>query len=397
MIASAAFGLHSDVLSAEPSTPDECERLVDEIKNRAKAMIKTGNYPQAEALYTKAITVLPSAILFANRSLVRLNLSKPADALADANEAIVSDASYAKGYYRKGMACMALRDYDGAVAAFSQGLEMEPEDKAFQEQLAKAKQAAAAAPAATPAATPAVAPAAAAPVHRRPTSEPAAPRTEVKRSKPNEPANDDADENSGSKDAGSDMRGYKILEDGRKTTYFNRELTEEEKALIGDIAPKKVEPAVAETARAEVGSAWNYAGTWEEKNMTQWAKNRLEEVFKDLEVNLPVGDASVRIKRVSSVVGDAQITLARGKRKHIYDFTIDLQWELEVDDAKALGTIKLIDVNADGEYEIDVEIDRQSAPSTRSLLDTYVRRSGDGLQPALVAKLMEFRDEFRQK
>lgn len=36
--------------------------------------------------------------------------------------------------------------------------------------------------------------------------------------------------------------------------YFNRELTEEEKALIGDIAPKKVEPAVADASRADVGS-----------------------------------------------------------------------------------------------------------------------------------------------
>lgn len=61
---------------------------VGDVVRGRRAMIKTGNYPQAEALYTKAITVLPSAILFANRSLVRLNLSKPADALADANEAI---------------------------------------------------------------------------------------------------------------------------------------------------------------------------------------------------------------------------------------------------------------------------------------------------------------------
>jgi activator of HSP90 ATPase len=181
------------------------------------------------------------------------------------------------------------------------------------------------------------------------------------------------------------------------TRYFNRELTEEEKALIGDIAPKKVEPSVADAARAEVGSAWNYAGTWEEKNMTEWSRRRLEELFKDFEVNLPSGDASVRIKSVNSIAGDAQITMARGKRKHIYDFTIDLQWELEVDEQKALGSIKLIDVNADGEYEIDVEVDRQSAPSTRSLIDAYVKRSGDGLQPALVAKLMQFRDEFRQK
>jgi hypothetical protein len=31
--------------------------------------------------------------------------------------------------------------------------------------------------------------------------------------------------------------------------YFNRELTEEAKGLIGDIAPKKIEPAVRQRQR----------------------------------------------------------------------------------------------------------------------------------------------------
>lgn len=70
--------------------------------------------------------------------------------------------------------------------------------------------------------------------------------------------------------------------------------------------------------------------------------------------------------------------------------------QLEVDEHKAMGSIKLLDVDADGAYEIDVEIDRQSSQPTRPLLDTYVKRSGDGLQPVLVARLMAFRDEFKQ-
>jgi hypothetical protein len=68
----------------------------------------------------------------------------------------------------------------------------------------------------------------------------------------------------------SRLRGYKITADGRKTTYFNTELTEEAKALIGDIAPKKITPTTgtssdgdvsAADAAATAGSAWNTAGT----------------------------------------------------------------------------------------------------------------------------------------
>jgi hypothetical protein len=35
-----------------------------------------------------------------------------------------------------------------------------------------------------------------------------------------------------------EMRGYKMTSDGRKTTYFNREISEEERKLLGDSTPK---------------------------------------------------------------------------------------------------------------------------------------------------------------
>lgn len=168
---------------------------------------------------------------------------------------------------------MALHDYDSAVAAFAQGAELEPADKGFKDQLAKAEQAAATRRSTSEQSHPQPA-----------TTERAAPQTEVKRSKTTQPL--DAEPATSTAASGTaaaareanDMRGYKILEDGRKTTcvslwnwslirncqahifrmllshhrYFNRELTEEEKALIGDIAPKKVE--TAEDVRAGVGS-----------------------------------------------------------------------------------------------------------------------------------------------
>lgn len=69
-------------------------------------------------------------------------------------------------------------------------------------------------------------------------------------------------------DLPSDMRGYK-----NGMPYFHRELTEEEQKLIGDIAPKKVEVAPAAAAPlVHQGSAWNSAGTFEEKLYTKWAE-----------------------------------------------------------------------------------------------------------------------------
>ena len=67
------------------------------------------------------------------------------------------------------------------------------------------------------------------------------------------------------------IRGYKLTTDGRKTTFFNNELDEQTKALIGDIAPQKIENlegVLAQGVSASMGvsngsSAWNAAGTFE--------------------------------------------------------------------------------------------------------------------------------------
>lgn len=77
--------------------------------------------------------------------------------------------------------------------------------------------------------------------------------------------------------AGREMKGYKKTADGRVTTYFNNDLTEEAKALIGDIAPKRLDAggggdAGGEEAAGSDVSVWNKAGTWESRDMTRFGK-----------------------------------------------------------------------------------------------------------------------------
>lgn len=88
----------------------------------------------------------------------------------------------------------------------------------------------------------------------------------------------------------SDLRGYRKLDDGklylydivsnvrshvdiisgRVTTYFNREISQRDKEIIGDFSPKLLSststvPQPIPAAKS-VQSAWNAAGTWEEKD-----------------------------------------------------------------------------------------------------------------------------------
>ena len=84
------------------------------------------------------------------------------------------------------------------------------------------------------------------------------------------------------------VRGYKINSEGRKTSFFNNELTKEQKDLIGDITPKPIAatncpppaPISSDSTPTKSASAWNSAGTWEEKDTTEWCQGRLKDTLK---------------------------------------------------------------------------------------------------------------------
>ena len=130
-----ALGPHQDILNAEPSDDSSKENLVEEIKRRAKGSVGSKNWPEAIQLYTKAIDVLPTAILFANRSMCHLNMKKLDEALKDAKTSVDMDSNYAKGYYRQGCAHIALKEYKSAHSILTKGMELVPNDKSMKTQL----------------------------------------------------------------------------------------------------------------------------------------------------------------------------------------------------------------------------------------------------------------------
>lgn len=88
------------------------------------------------------------------------------------------------------------------------------------------------------------------------------------------------------------LKGYKKTADGKTTSYFTQEIDEKTKALIGDIAPKRLDPqpfqkdSVAGDSCGSASpspspiSAWNKAGTWEEKSYTKESIPRISELIE---------------------------------------------------------------------------------------------------------------------
>uniref|UniRef100_A0A7S1BMD3 Uncharacterized protein n=1 Tax=Corethron hystrix TaxID=216773 RepID=A0A7S1BMD3_9STRA len=143
-----SLSIHSDVLNAPiPPTKEGKDGLVSELKSRARLTMASGNYPLAEAFYGKAVEVLSGcegvkhdlAVLYANRSLARLNQNKKDDAIEDATLSVSHDSLYVKGHWRLGSAYSGAGRYAEAYDAFKCGLEVDPSNKPFEREIDKCR------------------------------------------------------------------------------------------------------------------------------------------------------------------------------------------------------------------------------------------------------------------
>ena len=407
--ANAFGGLHKDVLDAEPEDDAAKLKLVEELRNRAKLAVKDKQWPIADRLYGKAIEVIPTpdSALFSNRSMARLSMGQFKEALADAEQCVATDATFSKGFYRKGQALTKLARHREAAEAYDAGAALEPSNKTFPSLAEKAR--AAQAKADEEAAKRAEEPP---PLKETSKPKPAAYRQAAPKGfgipadKSGSSSSSSSDSSSNSKKSNK-MRGYKIRADGTKTTFFNNDLDDEAKALIGDIRPQKIDEAAAEeAAKGAAGkiagsSSWNAAGTWESRNMTEWARDRLTDLLLEASFALPNDMGTVTVAKVTELNGDAEITMMRRKKKWLFDWSFKLEWRIEPlkDAGPCKGTLKYPDVtpDCDGDYEAVFEVDRSTPPKARAVLDAYVRSAGDGLQPAVAAQIQKFIDEYGQK
>ena len=405
---------HTDVLSASPEDVPSKLRLVEEIKSRGRSCVGCKNYPDAASLYTKGIEVLSSitgdesakkeaAILYSNRSLVLLQMGKVSEALESADSACENDPTYVKAHWRRGQACNALGNTADALASFERALSLEPANKALKREVeaAKAKKeqeekllaAAKEAKEAEAEAEIAEPPKLVAPAKKE--------TANANTTKPTSSAKS-SNKNSVKEDEDTDLftssdhvRGYKIRSDGKKTSFFDREISEESKQLIGDIAPKRIDPNAPTEDNApkplpvtEGTSAWNKAGTWEERDVTSWAKETLEAALLTSEYILPEGSPSpgarATVSKVSKFEGHASYATVRGKKRYIYEFAFTLDWVLTLGDDHTKtchGKVTFPDVDGtvelgDGYDIVDYHVDGSSPAGTGPLLARFVRDGG---------------------
>lgn len=403
----AMMSPHRNVLEATPDTDEAKTRLLDELQSRGRAAVGAKSWMDAKLLYEKCLQIedcsavdkKKKAIFYSNLSLVENSMGEFEKARVAAEAATQEDEKYIKAWWRLGQALIALHRPDEALDAFSKAKVLDPTNPALKKLVEKTKKQ--------------VEEEKALMMEvdndddgsdKNPTSMSVQKIKTVKKNTAtsvkssshttkgcgdNSKSVVDNDDDSNLFTKSEPVRGYKIV-NGKKTSYFHNELDEKSRALIGDIAPKKIEnpstnAAIATAASKQGTSVWNTGGTWEERNVSEWAKKSLMALILQTSYTLPPSSpapgAVVTVKKVSKLEGHASVAVVRGKTRFIYEYSCKLDWQLkqENDGLDCNGSLAIPDIDgtiAIGEgYEIhDFSIESVSNDSAKPVVDRFVHR-----------------------
>jgi len=201
-------------------------------------------------------------------------------------------------------------------------------------------------------------------------------------------------------DEDNSMRGYKKTADGKTTSYFHTEISDEAKQLIaaqGFGKPQKLDAPVEDANAKGGGSSWNQAGTYEEKGMLKWVEQEFRTKLVNITFAIPTGaGGSIIVKAVEGIKGDASISVSRGKRRHLLDISFDVEFEGNVGDKQGTGKLKISEVSTgDDEPEVGIEIGSSTAPELREVFNAFVKNAGQGLQPLVIQAVKSVVEKYK--
>ncbi|KAI5659077.1 hypothetical protein M9H77_27870 [Catharanthus roseus] len=108
-------------------------------------------------------------------------------------------------------------------------------------------------------------------------------------------------------------------------TYWVRGVTQDAAPLP---VPKKLTPEdlskQSNDNSTHLGSAWNRAGTWEEKSLNKWASDRIKELLVSIG-SLDFSGGKAEVSEVTKCTGDAFLVTVRNKKRVGYTYELALR------------------------------------------------------------------------
>ncbi|XP_037420233.1 ankyrin-1-like isoform X1 [Triticum dicoccoides] len=127
---------------SKPRDEEDDDNTKVQLKLCGEEAVKRKDYRAASMFYIEAIELDPTdATLYSNRSLCHMQMTEVDMALLDANTCIELRPEWLKGYYRKGVALMFLKEYKEACDVFMAGLKLDPGNAEMEKALREAVEA----------------------------------------------------------------------------------------------------------------------------------------------------------------------------------------------------------------------------------------------------------------
>jgi tetratricopeptide (TPR) repeat protein len=128
----SAFAQSTEATEANaPTYTVEQATQIADLKRQAFLATQTGDYPEAEQLWTKLLDLLPEeAAIWSNRGNVRVALNQFDAAIADFAQSIQFAPDEPDPYLNRGATYEALEQWEKAIADYNRVLELNPDDAA---------------------------------------------------------------------------------------------------------------------------------------------------------------------------------------------------------------------------------------------------------------------------
>ncbi|XP_022973883.1 uncharacterized protein LOC111472472 [Cucurbita maxima] len=188
---------------------------------------------------------------------------------------------------------------------------------------------------------------------------------------------------------------------GASYTYWVRETREDAAPLP---VPRKLsaDDIIASQASQPptLGSVWNRAGTWEEKNLNKWASDRMKDLLMSVD-SLEFSSGKAEIEDVSKCVGDAFLVTVRNKKRvgYTYELTLKIkgEWTIKQEKKTVKGHIDVPEFSFgeldDLQMEVRLSEEKDLLGSDKQQICQDFKRF---LQPVR-EKLLQFEQELKER
>ncbi|ONK68077.1 uncharacterized protein A4U43_C05F7180 [Asparagus officinalis] len=184
-------------------------------------------------------------------------------------------------------------------------------------------------------------------------------------------------------------------------TYWVREARDDAAPLP---VPKKLTADdISKQSQANpnsLGSVWNQAGTWEERNLNTWASNRIKELLGSLGT-LEFSSGNANISEVSKCSGDAFLVTVRNKKRVGYTYELTLkfkgEWLVKEEKKKIKGHLDIPEFSFGELDELQMEARLNDDKDLTAEEKMRIKKDLRSFLIPIRGKLVEFEQELKNR